>query len=177
LKKLSAITPIYFIHGNRDFLIGQQFSEKTGITILEDTQLIEYFNSSAVITHGDLLCTDDIDYQKMRQLFRSQPWQQEMLSKSLLERRQIAKAYRMQSTQNNSNKSYNIMDVNPQAVAETLTKHNSSTLIHGHTHRPDRHEIQVNNKACERIVLSDWETQPSYLVWNKDGISVKNIGI
>jgi len=83
----------------------------------------------------------------------------------------------MQSTQNNSNKSYNIMDVNPQAVAETLTKHNSSTLIHGHTHRPDRHEIQVNNKACERIVLSDWETQPSYLVWNKDGISVKNIGI
>ncbi len=162
LQELTATTAVFFLPGNRDFLLGSAFAEQTGITLLNDpVQLAD----GTILTHGDALCTDDEPYQKMRTLLRSSAWQADILGKSLTERRAFGAALRERSKAENSNKAANIMDVNATAVAELFAQqaHPAATtplLIHGHTHRPGIHPLAVADGApagAQRVVLGAWE--------------------
>jgi UDP-2,3-diacylglucosamine hydrolase len=145
-------TQIYFTRGNRDFLIGQRYLNQFGAKLLGDSVCIEVAGESTLLMHGDLLCSDDVDYLAFRTIAHNPEWQVEMLSKSLEERRALAKQLRTMSKEAASNKAEDIMDVNDDTVRSVMAEHDVKRLIHGHTHRPDRHPIQNG----ERIVLGDW---------------------
>jgi len=158
LKQLSdSGTRLYYMHGNRDFLLGDAFARKTGGEILPDPTLISLYGTPTLLMHGDSLCTSDTDYMAMRQQLRSSEWQQNLLAQPLEERRQLAKQLRMASAEANSNKAEDIMDVTPAAVVDIMRQHNCRRLIHGHTHRPQVHSLNVEGAAAERIVLGDWD--------------------
>lgn len=144
-------SPTYFLPGNRDFLLGAQFAEKTGITLLKDPYML---TSKILLTHGDTFCTDDIEYQKLRKKIRSEEWKKTVLSMSLGERKQLATEMRRQSIISQSNKAENIVDVNGKAVFEAARKYGVSSIIHGHTHRPGIHIEPWGS----RYVLGAWET-------------------
>ena len=150
LQSISKHCPIFLMHGNRDFLFAAEFATRTGVTLVSDPSTLD---DCIVISHGDALCTDDNAYQEMRKVLRGEAWQNEILSKSLAERKLFGKGLRAESIANNANKSSAIMDVNADAVADLL-KANTTTIIHGHTHRPGIH--QVAQTGAERIVLGDW---------------------
>jgi len=150
-KELTAHLDVYFLPGNRDFLLGQAFAERTGLKLLADPCLLA---DGTLLSHGDSLCTDDADYQQMRTLLRSTQWQEDILSKSLDERRAFGAALRAQSKSANANKASNIMDVNGLAVRELLEQHSAPLFIHGHTHRPGIHATPL---AAQRLVLGAWE--------------------
>ena len=146
----SSQCPVYLVHGNRDFLFGDAFSETTGAKILSDPYLTQ---DGVLLSHGDALCTDDEKYQEVRALFRSEAWQQDILSKSLTERKALGQMLRAQSRAENANKATNIMDVNNDAVSTLLAEHQPHTFIHGHTHRPGIHPVE----GAVRMVLGAWE--------------------
>ena len=145
-------TQIYFTRGNRDFLVGQNYLDQFGATLLDDSMCIEVAGESTLLMHGDLLCSDDIDYLAFRAIAHNPEWQAEMLSKSLDERRALARQLRTMSKEAASNKAEDIMDVNDDTVRSVMEEHGVTRLIHGHTHRPCRHPLQ----NAERIVLGDW---------------------
>lgn len=149
-------TPIYFMHGNRDFLVGEQFARATGATLLSDPTVIDLYGKPLLLMHGDSLCTRDREYMAFRQQARSAEWQQGLLAQPLEARRALARQLREQSKSMNSLKAEDIMDVTPDEVVEEMTKHGVQTLIHGHTHRPARHTVDLNGQCGERIVLGDW---------------------
>ena len=164
LKKLAdSGTQLYFIHGNRDFLLGKKYAKKSGLTLLPETDIIELFGQKALIMHGDTLCTRDVDYQKFRKKSRSWWWQFIIKSLPLKTRKKIAENYRKKSAQAKQSKSLDIMDVTPTEVVKELEKAEVLLLIHGHTHRPAEHNITVNEKAAKRIVLGDWYEQGAWL--------------
>lgn len=168
LQKLSqAGTSIYFQPGNRDFLIGDQFSERAGVKRLNDHSVIDLYGTPTLLMHGDLLCTDDIAYQAFRRKSRSPEWRRNVLSKPLILRLLVARWYRLRSYWHKHGKTLAIMDVNPQAVAQTLREHNVFRLIHGHTHRPAVHDIDIDGKPAKRFVLSDWDQRGEVLCWNR----------
>ncbi|MDJ0834327.1 MAG: UDP-2,3-diacylglucosamine diphosphatase [Gammaproteobacteria bacterium] len=169
LQGFSQSRPCYFMHGNRDFLIGSQLARKLGFEILDDPNVIELANYRVGLMHGDLLCTDDVDYQNFRRMVRSPDWQQQLLAKSLNERKAIAAQLREESGAAMSGKSNQIMDVNQQTVAQTFDQLNIDILIHGHTHRPAVHELDNNR---QRIVLGDWNPGPSYLSLRGENFSL-----
>lgn len=150
-------TPVYIMHGNRDFLIGQQFCQKTGCQMLEDPSVVNLYGEQALLMHGDSLCTDDIEYMQFRQLSRSAQWQQALLSRTVEERRQLATQMRAESKQANSNKAEDIMDVNAGEVIDALEHHQVKLLIHGHTHRPAIHSLNMGQNTAQRVVLGDWD--------------------
>lgn len=154
---------IYFVHGNRDFLIGPGFAARTGITLLPETRTIDLYGRQALILHGDTLCTDDIDYQQMRTLLRAPDWQTQFLALPLETRIQQALALRQKSRTAMDSKAEDIMDVNPQAVVDTLDEHQVHLMIHGHTHRPAIHDFMLDHQPAQRIVLGDWYHQGSVL--------------
>jgi len=156
-------TRLYLMHGNRDFLIGEAFLKVANMTLLPDPTLIELYGTPTLLMHGDTLCTDDVEYQKFRVMVRSPQYQQAVLAKPLAERKAMIEALRKKSEEEKSYKSESIMDVNADAVADALRKHGYPRLIHGHTHRPMRHEVNVDGKACERWVLQDWYEGAGYL--------------
>ena len=156
-------TDLYFMHGNRDFLIGSKFAERCRLTLLEEPHLIEIQNRQALLMHGDTLCTDDIEYQKFRSMVRNKQWQREILSKSLEERIQIAKKMRQASSASTASKDEYIMDVNQQATDAAFIDNKVDLIIHGHTHRPMIHTKKINNIETTRIVLGDWYKTGSYL--------------
>ena len=156
---------IFFIAGNRDFLVGNQLAERTGFTILDEPILISLGNEKVLLMHGDTLCTDDIDYQKFRLMVREKQWQHWFTDKPLEERQQIAAQLRADSHKAMKTKSTSIMDVNASAVMECFETRHIDVLIHGHTHRPGIHQIESNRK---RIVLGDWNPEASYLSWKPD---------
>lgn len=156
-------TPIYLQHGNRDFLLAEQFAELSAITILPEQQLIDLYNQPTLIMHGDVLCTDDVDYQKARVLFRSAQWQQQILAKSIPERLQYAQSLRMQSQQTAQTKQEEILDANQAAIETAMRAAQVKQLIHGHTHRPAIHEFELDGQSAKRIVLGDWYQQGSFL--------------
>jgi UDP-2,3-diacylglucosamine hydrolase len=162
-------TSVFVMHGNRDFLIGDDLAERFHFKLIEDPHPIQIQNSPALLMHGDTLCTDDIDYQKFRAVIRSDDWRNDFLSKSLEEREQIAQSLREKSELANADKSPDIMDVNQDAVVETIRRHGISTLIHGHTHRPAIHEFEVDGNPIKRIVLGDWYKTGSYLRIPEEG--------
>jgi UDP-2,3-diacylglucosamine hydrolase len=150
---------LYFLHGNRDFLVGERFSRATGAVLLEDPARI----GDTLVMHGDTLCTDDLDYQAWRRTARSPGWQREFLAKPLAERRQVVRGLREKSKEVIQAKPADIMDVNEGAVREALRRHGAARLVHGHTHRPGRHELDVDGRRCERWVLPDWYGPGGYL--------------
>jgi UDP-2,3-diacylglucosamine hydrolase len=155
--------PVYLMHGNRDFLLGERFCSATGAQLLADPTVHEVEGVKTLLVHGDTLCTDDADYQNWRRIARSEEWQREFLSKSRTERRSMILGLREKSKAVVQAKPAEIMDVNEEAVAEALRRHGVSRLVHGHTHRPGRHELSVDGRRAERWVLPDWYGRGGYL--------------
>ena len=159
----SAGTPVYLMHGNRDFLLGQRFCAATGATLLEDPTVADLEGTPALLMHGDTLCTDDVDYQRWRRKARNRFLQTLFLLASREMRRRISAKGREKSKQVIAGKPAEIMDVNADAVREAFHKHGVTRMIHGHTHRPGHHEIDVDGRKCERWVLPDWYGPGGYL--------------
>jgi UDP-2,3-diacylglucosamine hydrolase len=157
---------IFFQHGNRDFLIGTRFAELTGVQIMWDSEIIQLASGPALLMHGDQLCTDDQEYQALRQQLRNPQWQQAVLTKSVAERLEMAKQLRMASETQTAGKSTDIMDVNQQAVMDAMTNAECNLLIHGHTHRPATHLLEGGKR---RIVLGDWDKSGWYLDASEQG--------
>ncbi|MBI1943334.1 MAG: UDP-2,3-diacylglucosamine diphosphatase [Betaproteobacteria bacterium] len=170
LKSLSeAGVEIRVMHGNRDFLIAEGFFSASGAGFLEDPTVIQVRGKAIALMHGDTLCTDDHDYQNWRRTARSAEWQKDFLSKSLSERHAAIQGLREKSKEVIAAKPAEIMDVNQDAVREAFRRHNVRRMIHGHTHRPARHEHEVDGHACERWVLPDWYGRGGYLALDEVG--------
>lgn len=174
LKNLSATVPIYFIHGNRDFAIRQAFADRAGMTILPEQYVIDLYGRRALLMHGDELCTRDVEYQKFRKKSRSWWWPRLMLLLPLKTRQKIANDGRETSKNNQKQLTAEIMDVTQSEVELAMQRHNVDLLIHGHTHRPNVHKFNVNNKPMKRIVLGDWYDQGSILIADAHHLSLEN---
>ena len=154
---------IFFMHGNRDFLIGKRFEQEARLKILDDPASIIIGASQVLLMHGDTLCTDDATYQSFRNQVRSAAWQQAILAKPIAERMALAQSIRSQSDIEKSMKPDVIMDVNAEAVTEVFRRFGDHIMVHGHTHRPARHEHSVDGHTCVRWVLQDWHDFGGYL--------------
>ena len=166
---------IFFMHGNRDFLIADDFCRAAGITLLADPSIIDLHGQKVLLSHGDDLCTDDFAYQQFRAQVRDKQWQMDFLSQPLQIRKKQIESIRIRSEQEKSQKSLAIMDVNSDAVNALLRKYHPDLLIHGHTHRPNRHSINLDGKLITRWVLGDWYEQGSYLVCDESGCRNVNL--
>ena len=144
------------MHGNRDFLLGEDFCRASGAELLPDPICLTLQETPTLLMHGDLLCTDDEAYQAFRKQVRDPAFQSQFLALPLAARREKANEYRTMSGEANSLKSEAIMDVNPQAVNEVMQKHGAQRLIHGHTHRPADHRLELGGRSVTRHVLGDW---------------------
>jgi UDP-2,3-diacylglucosamine hydrolase len=170
LKKLSDQgCELFFMHGNRDFLVGEVFAQETGATILEDPSVIQLAGVPTLLMHGDSLCTADTGYMKFRATIRNPSFLAPFLKRPIEERKITAQQLRAMSQANNQNKSNEIMDVTPEEVIRELEKHQVQHMIHGHTHRPMIHEIEANGGPAVRIVLGDWDTHVWYLKIDQKG--------
>ena len=166
----SAGVNCYFMHGNRDFLVGKKYASLAGLELLPEELVIDLYGTPTLLLHGDSLCTDDVESQALRRQVRNSDWQAGVLALSIEERLQMATRAREASKQHTSTSSMEIMDVNRQAVVEAFGRHGVLRMIHGHTHRPARHSVDLQNGTAERIVLSDWYDQGSFLRVSEDGI-------
>ncbi|MBQ0729468.1 MAG: UDP-2,3-diacylglucosamine diphosphatase [Oleispira antarctica] len=158
-------TKIYFMHGNRDFLVGQAWCDNAHCELLDESKLITLGDESILLIHGDSLCTDDVEYMKARVMLRNPQWQEQLLAKSIPERIEFAKQVRNESKESQKGKSYEIMDVNQEAVDKALSEANCATLIHGHTHRPNIHHWEFEGEARTRYVLGDWGDKGWFIKW------------
>ncbi|MCH8160164.1 MAG: UDP-2,3-diacylglucosamine diphosphatase [Proteobacteria bacterium] len=161
--------PVFFMHGNRDFMIGDEFATETGVTILQDPELIDLHGEKVLLSHGDALCTDDVEYQRFRAMTRNPEWQAMMLAKTIQERIAHALEARQGSVEHGKSLDDEITDVNQGAVEALIRKHGVDILLHGHTHRPAIHEIRLGDRTATRIVLGDWFEQGSVVRWDADG--------
>ncbi|WP_166424311.1 UDP-2,3-diacylglucosamine diphosphatase [Paraglaciecola sp. 20A4] len=159
---------IYFIHGNRDFLIRERFAKQAGFTLLPEQVVVNLYGTPTLISHGDELCTRDVAYQKFRRKARGWWWPRLVLCLPLSTRQRIADNGRAASKENQKQLTTEIMDVTQQEVINTMARFNVQRLIHGHTHRPDIHDFEVNGLPAQRIVLGDWYDQGSILKVSKD---------
>lgn len=162
-------TALFFMCGNRDFLVGNAFASATACRLLPDPSVIDLYGQPTLLMHGDSLCVADSAYQLLRAQLRHPDWQALFLSKPLAERRRMALDLRRQSQQANQEKNETIMDVSPDAVLQALREHGARRLIHGHTHRPAVHHLEVNGQPAERIVLADWYANGSALAVSAKG--------
>ncbi len=157
LHQLSELgVAIYFMHGNRDFLLGETYASKSGMELIPDGITIDLYGTPTLLMHGDSLCIDDIEYQQFRAMVRSPQWQQQILAQPLATRRALAAQMREKSQSMNSLKAEDILDVSPAEVIAQMKAAGVTRMIHGHTHRPARHSLTVSNQSAERIVLGDW---------------------
>ncbi len=168
-------TPIYFIHGNRDFLIGKTFAKNTNCKILPEKTVVDLYGTPTLIMHGDTLCTDDVAYQNYRKKARNKWIQRTLLLLSAKQRLKIAERLRDKSISATQEKHPEIMDVNQTAVEKTMLSHNVKCLIHGHTHRPAIHDFSINDTSYKRIVLGDWYEQGSVLKCTPNGMTLETI--
>lgn len=160
-------TPVFFIHGNRDFAIGQAYAKQANMKLLPEQHVIDLYGERVLISHGDELCTRDIAYMKFRKKARGWWWPKLMLSLPLWLRKRIADKGRQTSKNNQMHLSEAIMDVTPQEVDKTMIAYNVRCFIHGHTHRPNIHSLNIRGDKAQRIVLGDWYTQGSVLLVNE----------
>ena len=177
LKETNKTTEIFIMHGNRDFLIGPEFATSCGTKLISDPYIEEMFGKSVLLMHGDLLCTADVNYQSFRKTSRDKKWQKEFLSKPLKERQKIAKDLRDISKKATNQKKAEIMDVTPSEVLNTMERTSVNLLIHGHTHRPDSHDIQINNQPAKRLVLGDWDQYGWYIWMDSDSCELNRFSI
>lgn len=161
----SAGCEVFFMQGNRDFLIDAGFASAAKLTLIPDPHHVKLGDRDYTLMHGDSLCTDDLAYQRFRTMVRNPEWRQAILAKTLAERLQIAADVRSKSEDAKQEKSAEIMDVNGEAVSAALRQAGYADLIHGHTHRPAYHEHLVDGKACKRWVLHDWRDKAEWLEW------------
>ena len=156
-------TKVFIMHGNRDFLIGEEFISHFDGTLIPDPHQILINDESFLLMHGDSLCTDDLEHQRYREIVLDPKWQKEVLKLSLQERHNRARDMRMQSQKGKLDKSPELMDVNLDAVTEVMEKYRVRVLIHGHVHRTAVHKLKVNGRDALRYVLGDWDS-------GKDGV-------
>jgi UDP-2,3-diacylglucosamine hydrolase len=168
-------TRIRVMHGNRDFLMGPGFEAASGAQLVDDPFTVFLFGRTTLLTHGDALCTDDREYQAFRAEVRARSWQDRFLAQSLADRKKQIEALRERSETEKSRKPAEIMDVNAGAVESLLRAHAYPRLIHGHTHRPARHEHTVDGHTCERWVLPDWYETGGALVCDEDGCRMQRL--
>jgi UDP-2,3-diacylglucosamine hydrolase len=161
--------PVHFLHGNRDFLVGDRFAADSGVRLLPESGVIDLYGESVLLLHGDTLCIDDIEYQAFRAQVRDPNWQAWLLELPLTQRRALAGQLRETSRQATQQKAAEITDVNPAAVDQALRAHGVYRLIHGHTHRPAIHEWMLDDRLARRAVLGDWHAQGSVLCCDKAG--------
>ena len=166
---------VYFMHGNRDFLIGERFALASGMKLLTDPAVVDLYGTRTLLMHGDTLCSDDIEYQKFRAMVRNPAWQRDFLAKPLAERVRMAREVRGMSESAKQVKNMTIMDVAPATVDNAFRTHEYARLIHGHTHRPARHEHNVDGRDCERWVLADWYDHGSYLLCDASGCRTQSL--
>ncbi len=167
LKDLTASgTPVFIMHGNRDFLMGKHFCQQSGCELIPDPTVIKLYGRDILLIHGDTLCTDDIKYMEFRQQCRSEAWQSALLSHTVEQRRQLAKQMRADSKEASSNKAEDIMDVNQDEVMRMLAQHDVQLMIHGHTHRPAIHQY---GNGAQRVVLGDWHNTGWIIRYPADG--------
>lgn len=178
-KALKALTDqgtgVAFQPGNRDFLLGQAFTRATGLVYLEDHCVIHLYGTPTLLMHGDLLCSDDVQYLTARRKVRTPEWQHTALSKPLWLRRLYARWYRFKSTLDKSGKRNEIMDVNLETVAETMQNFGVSVLIHGHTHRPGLNQPVIDPAVARRIVLPEWDGREAVLCCSADGYRLESL--
>ncbi|MGH8078647.1 MAG: UDP-2,3-diacylglucosamine diphosphatase [Lysobacter sp.] len=173
-------TPVFFIRGNRDFLLGDAYARRAGATILPDPAVVKLYGKPTLLMHGDTLCTDDVAYQAFRAQTRDPQWQAQFLAQPLTARLAFAQQARAASKAHQSGLQdkgtmETITDVAPATVEGTLARFGIDTLIHGHTHRPAVHDLELDGRHCQRIVLGDWYDQGSVLRVNSDGAVLQRI--
>ena len=168
-------TKVFLTHGNRDFLIGKKFTKKTNIKILPENYILNLDGTRVLITHGDLLCTDDVDYQKFRKFIRNKLTLKffNLLNNSI--KTKLASYLRGKSKKITSQKPDNIMDVNYDTVLSFYKKFKTNIIIHGHTHRKNIHKTHYNGENYIRYVLGDWHNAPSYILYKNDKIELLDI--
>jgi len=174
----SAGVPSFLIHGNRDFLIGRRFCRETGIELLADGTVIDLYGRRVLLMHGDLLCTDDHAYQRLRRIVRNPAVQFVMRRLTLRQRQRLAERMRAGSKEHIASMDIaapEIMDVNEDEVRRTFARFGVDCIIHGHTHRPEVHEMQIDGHEAVRIVLGDWYEQGSVLRWNQQGFELAKL--
>jgi UDP-2,3-diacylglucosamine hydrolase len=160
-------TGVSLLRGNRDFLLGERFAERSGASLLPDPQILSLPDGALLLTHGDALCTGDAGYQAYREKVRAPAWRAAFLARPLAERKAIAAAMRRQSEAAKRGKALPAMDIDDDATNGFLRRHGCSMLIHGHTHRPGRYEHLAEGFRAERWVLADWhEERGEYLAWD-----------
>ena len=164
---------VFFMHGNRDFLLGETFANEVGISLLSDPYTLDINGMKTILSHGDFLCTDDTDYIDFRNKVRSEDWQKDFLSKSIDERNNIANSLRSHSRDATSKKSLEITDVNPEMVNNFIQENKLDLFIHGHTHRPKVHE----HSSAKRVVLGDWDKFGWYFSIVEDNLDLKKFKI
>lgn len=168
---------VYLMHGNRDFLIGDEFCNAAGATLLEDPTVIELPQGPALLMHGDSLCTLDAAYMAARVQLRSPAFQADFLSKSLTEREAFARQLRGKSKEHTRETAEDIMDVTPEEVVNAMSDHQVKLFIHGHTHRPAVHNLDVHDEPAIRYVLGDWHNSMQYLAVNNEGIELRKYSL
>ena len=161
--------PVFFMHGNRDFAIGERFAQETGVEILPDPLVVDLYGENVLLSHGDAYCTDDVQYQTVRKMTRDPEWLAMMLKKPLQERLAFAAQARAASAAHGGAINEKISDVNQGAIEQALRTANVDTILHGHTHRPGQHRFTIDGEPASRIVLGDWFEQGSVVRWDQDG--------
>jgi UDP-2,3-diacylglucosamine hydrolase len=172
---VDSAVPVFFMHGNRDFMIGDGFAHETGVQLLADPCPVELHGTKVLLSHGDAMCTDDVEYQQVRAMTRNPEWQAMMLAKPLAERLAFAARAREQSQARTASLDEEIMDVNQDEVEKAIREHGVDVLLHGHTHRPGVHEIELGDRTATRIVLGDWYEQGSVLRWDESGYQLSTL--
>ncbi len=165
--------PTYFMHGNRDFLVGSRFAAQTGCTLLDDGTVVDLHGERVLLMHGDVLCTADTSYQRLRRILRNPVTLFVLRHLGLETRRRLGQKLRSGSRMHVGATAAEIMDVTPSEVVDSLRHARVSTLVHGHTHRPAIHSLDVDGKPARRIVLGDWHAQGSVLEWRDDGVELR----
>lgn len=170
--------PVYFMRGNRDFLLGTTFAQRADMTLIpEDWVVHDIQGTPTLLMHGDTLCTDDVEYQQVRARVRTAQWQHQVLAMPLEQRRQLAAQSRDESRDHTGASTETIMDVNAAAVAETMRETGVTRLIHGHTHRPAIHEGELDGQAAQRIVLGDWYEHGSVLWVTPESVDLQGLPV
>lgn len=162
-------TRLYLMHGNRDFLLGNRFATAAGLTLLAEPAVVEFAGERVLLMHGDSLCTRDTAYMAFRERARDPQWQAQILAMPPDQRLELAKSLRLQSGEATSNKADDIMDVTPDEVVKTMADHDVRLLIHGHTHRPAEHALEVNGHPATRLVLGDWRPNQGWEIRIENG--------
>jgi UDP-2,3-diacylglucosamine hydrolase len=170
LAEASRRHPVYFMHGNRDFMVAQRFAAETGAQLITDPTVVDLYGTRAALLHGDTLCTDDLAYQRFRAQVRDPRWQAAALARPMAERLAIAQGMRVDSEGAKQGKTMGIMDVAAAAVEQAFRDTGCDVMIHGHTHRPGRHVHSVDGRECVRWVLPDWYERGGYLEASPAGI-------